>query len=1033
LKEYRDYADTSSLEAWNESFVHEILKALRFGVRKVDEDTTLLYQLGSDSTITLCYSLLPSEDLDSTTIGRNWAEKIIRKLRDNKLEWGILTNGDCWRIYHTEEPTPYENYLEIDLKGIMDGEDVQQYQIFHKFMRAENFAPDKDGNCQFDDFKKESQERINYIEEELKNALKQKEEGGKGILSNICMGYVDYLRENEDPDFSDEDLRDSIYSSAMLYMFRLLFLFYAKARGLLKEYNQELFSDVLLAAQKAQEQDDIGKSDYSLWVNLRELFSNVDLTYNGGLFNPAENAFVEENRLSDTYLAPVIYFMTFYEDKGGNQHIISYRDMGVRHLGSLYEGLLEHKLFVAEEDTEVKITKKEIKFVPASKGGRLVHGKYVPAGQIYFGNDKGMRKASGSYYTPEYIVDYIVQNTVGQKLDEFQNAFFIQNKDTIYSLKRAINEKERTAFAELLYVNIEDFVQQNILSVAVLDPAMGSGHFLVNATSQISNFLTDFSNNFGIIAEYDTSTAFYRRRVVEKCIFGVDVNPIAVELAKLSLWILSMAKDRPLSFLDHHLKCGNSLAGAKLSEIGHYPNRKDKRWKDRSQLGLFEYDKVFKAAVDEAVEKYSKIKFVESRNLSNIGDKKQWLDDVNEILKRYNNICDFHTNMYFREDISEDDYNKHIKNSINNFLQTDETFFHWELEYPEKLITNTGFDIIIGNPPFKETKLITSQEKTILYNIYESMNDKSNYYVCFYELAIKYLLKTNGYFAFVSPPDWLDYQKAYVNFKEFLIDNIFMTEICELELSAFSVATNVYFFRDLEQKDLPTTKTCLFNNEKQNGYRLTKDSIDYSMTDVIRTLVQTSNVIENFGEDVLNLGDDLEIQTGISLKKEKLKSCFVGSDRFLREGIKEKIFISDDDYHEIFSYDTAVRMKTSGDRLRTSDLFNEEKIIIKRRPLTIIYDDNKVFCKSNCLILKNKTNRNYNLLYIALLLNSTYYSNLVKEYIKYAQLGKSLLSKIVIPYNIPDNFNNWSKVLENVGFIDQIRLIDEYFKNILNI
>ncbi|GAI75976.1 unnamed protein product, partial [marine sediment metagenome] len=160
----------------------------------------------------------------------------------------------------------------------------------------------------------------------------------------------------------------------MLYMFRLLFLFYAKARGLLKKSNQELFSEVLLEGQKAQAQGNSGKDEYALWNDLRELFSNIDLTYNGGLFNPAENEFVEEKRLSNTYMAPVVYYLTFYEDKAGNWQPISYRDMGVRHLGSLYEGLLEHKLFVAEEDTEVKVTKNEVKFIPASEGGKIVEG-----------------------------------------------------------------------------------------------------------------------------------------------------------------------------------------------------------------------------------------------------------------------------------------------------------------------------------------------------------------------------------------------------------------------------------------------------------------------------------------------------------------------------------------------------------------------------------------------------------------------------------------------------------------------------------
>jgi hypothetical protein len=140
LKENREYAKTTNLQEWNKSFTHEVLKALQFGVRTEDEHVALLHQVGSpDAIISLCYCLLPSEDLDNTLMGRNWSEKIIRNLRKNNLRWGILTNGEKWRNYHTEEPTPYENYLEIDLASILISEDVNQFQIFNKFMKAENF------------------------------------------------------------------------------------------------------------------------------------------------------------------------------------------------------------------------------------------------------------------------------------------------------------------------------------------------------------------------------------------------------------------------------------------------------------------------------------------------------------------------------------------------------------------------------------------------------------------------------------------------------------------------------------------------------------------------------------------------------------------------------------------------------------------------------------------------------------------------------------------------------------------------------
>ena len=93
------------------------------------------------------FCVLPDENLDNTTIGRNWAEKIIRALREHNLQWGLLTNGKQWRIYHLDEPTPYETYLEIDLEAILTDKAKEAYQIFHKFMKAENFAAKKMANA----------------------------------------------------------------------------------------------------------------------------------------------------------------------------------------------------------------------------------------------------------------------------------------------------------------------------------------------------------------------------------------------------------------------------------------------------------------------------------------------------------------------------------------------------------------------------------------------------------------------------------------------------------------------------------------------------------------------------------------------------------------------------------------------------------------------------------------------------------------------------------------------------------------------
>lgn len=756
VSEYRDYANRANLEAWTQSYIHQVLYVLGFAVREKTLGLTLLYPSGSfDQPVSLCVVTLPSEDLDDTRLGRNWAEKTIRALREQDMQWGLLTNGNTWRIYHRDEATPYETYLEIDLDWIINDQAKDAYQIFYKFMKADNFAAQADGQCQFDVFNQESKDKIDYIEKELAKALKQREEGGKGVLSDLCMGYVETLRAAGD-NLDAESLRRKIYHGSMLYMFRLLFLFYAEARGLLSDENQAALAAIKADARDLYHSGQATDDAFSLWERLSAIFVDIDQTYNGGLFSPQESEFtrfIEETRAADRHLAGTLFNLITYHEKNGQERPISYRDMSVRHLGTLYEGLLEHKLFITAEPTEVRVTKGKIEFIPASRGGKLTAGHYLPAGAVYFAGDPSERKSTGSYYTPEYIVDYIVRNTVGEKLKTLKADFSAREKDSLTALARAVDAEERAALGALLEENALTFVREHILTLSVLDPAMGSGHFLVNATNLVSNFITEFLNDLGIAGDADSGTAHWRRWVVENCIYGVDLNPLAVELAKLSLWILSMAKDLPLSFTNHHLKCGNSLVGARLDEIGNYPFSTAK--KEPRQIKMFERDPDFRAAVEDALAKSRLIAARASTSLADVEEKKAWLAEIEEDLKGYKAICNVHTGLYFGNFIDEDEY-VHIvekREFASAFdLEKPNHYFHWNLEFPEVFLDKDGFDCIVGNPPYvRQEKLKELKSFLETFSIYTGGADLFSY---FYEKSLT-IAKPKGLVAFISSNSYL--------------------------------------------------------------------------------------------------------------------------------------------------------------------------------------------------------------------------------------------------------------------------------------
>jgi hypothetical protein len=750
LREYREYADISSLEAWTQSYVHEVLSALGFNAQTKKAGLTLLYPIGSlDHPVSLCWVTLPDENLDNTRLGQNWAEKTIRALHVNGMQWGLLTNGKLWRIYHLDEAMPYETYLEIDLESILTGQAKDAYQIFHKFMKAGNFAVGDNGECQFDRFKKESKDKIDYIEKELANALKQREENGKGVLSDLCMGYVEELRRSGEYDLDDEAVRRKVYHGAMLYMFRLLFLLYADARGLMSDANHVLLANVEMDANAIHNGEPSSETPCTLWERLSAIFVDIDQTYNGGLFSPQESEFtqfIEETRIADRFLAETFFNLITYREKNGQERPISYRDMSVRHLGTLYEGLLEHKLFITSEATEVRVAKGKISFIPASRGGKLIQGHYLPADAVYFASDLSERKLSGSYFTPEDVVDYIVSNTVGQKLQTLKADFMAQQRANLEALARAVDAEERAALARLLEENALKFVREKILALSVLDPAMGSGHFLVNVTNLIANFITEFLNDLEIEGETPTGTAYWRRWVVENCIYGVDLNPLAVELAKLSLWILSMAKDQPLSFVNHHLKCGNSLVGARLEEIGNYPFSTAK--KEPRQLNMFERDPNFRAAVEDAITKSHLIASSPSTSLANVEEKKDWAADIETELAAYKAICNLHTSLYFENNqVNEEQYNETVqkKNFHQIYIWGEENkYFHWELEFPMIMLHRNGFDCIVGNPPYVRLAINSFYKERFF------TSGCANLYALFIELSVK-LTNENSTWGLIVP------------------------------------------------------------------------------------------------------------------------------------------------------------------------------------------------------------------------------------------------------------------------------------------
>ncbi len=601
------------------------------------------------------------EQRDNLTPDANPGAVVVSLLDTPDCDWAIVTNGKIWRLYSAKAHSRATNYYEIDLEetlALPAATIEAAFPYFWHFFRAAAFIPGQRASegetrppCFLDTLVSESERYARELGERLKKRVFE------DIFPHFARGFIIYARRNGqlppgmDTMPADERARllEPFFSGTLTFLYRLLFLLYAESRDLLPVREARGYSEKSLEKLKRQVAEKAGtledrapdrlKDAYNelgtaFYDRLQELFAAVDQgesslnvpVYNGGLFithpDPADASpeaavarFLSTCKIPDRQLALGLDRMARdLDEKKHDLAFIDYKSLGVRQLGSIYEGLLEFKLRIAPEVLAVVKGKKTEEYVPYAEAqkqklpilkegrGKDTRDKTYPQGHVYLENDRHERKATGSYYTPDYIVKYIVQHTVGPVLDEKLEALrplFREAEKTLRSKRdrEAALKKQRLLTrgddAEReTYHHYKDTLNKAFFDIKVLDPAMGSGHFLVEAvdyiTDRVADFLTAFRWN-PVVYELEqtrrdiaremeqqgvtidmsklTDLNLLKRRVLKSCIYGVDLNPMAVELAKVSLWLDCFTLGAPLSFLDHHMKCGNSLIGGNVQEV----------------------------------------------------------------------------------------------------------------------------------------------------------------------------------------------------------------------------------------------------------------------------------------------------------------------------------------------------------------------------------------------------------------------------------------------------------------------------------
>ena len=686
---------------------------------------------------------LDARDMDVGNRSRTAHGQILRYLStaesetDGDLHWGFLTNGGVWRLYDYRARPRATAYFEADLGGMLESGDDDRLRVFYLLFRRDSFVL-RDGAL------------ATFLDGALAEGRRYEEQVAQDLSSVVFEKVFPKLVEAL-ADASGESLPD-VRHAALIFLYRLFFVLYAEDRGLLP-VNDSRYDDYGLRKRVRDDiRDRIRKQDafsavvthyYDHLTNLCRIIDGGDESiglppYNGGLFAEEAAPLLERVRLPDAVVAPIMYDLSHAELKG-QRRFVNYRDMSVQQLGSIYEHLLEQEP-VRDDD-----------------------------GKIAVRPNSYARKDSGSFFTPQELVDLIVDRTLKPLAEERRAAFEARSREL-----KGDRRPNLESLAELHKLDPAEAV----LDLKVLDPAMGSGHFLVTAVDFLSDYIAELVEYVPAVpewleGEYEsplvrrveairedilrragesdwvidesllTDQAIIRRMVLKRCIYGVDKNPLTVELAKVSLWLHSFTVGAPLSFLDHHLRCGDSLIGMRvwdardeIRRLGGLSAASAVAGAEAATAGMQRIEEMSDADVAEVRESAALFRGVEhtTATLRGLLDFLCGLRWLTAGMKRRERTEYESPLVDFLEQHSQNAYellahgpgavdavspgSEETSASEFEALWSDaravadrEGFLHWEVAFPgvwhgwQDVRPRGGFDAVIGNPPWDRIKL----------------------------------------------------------------------------------------------------------------------------------------------------------------------------------------------------------------------------------------------------------------------------------------------------------------------------------------
>jgi hypothetical protein len=677
---------------------------------------------------------------------------------ERAVQWGILTNGAAWRLYWQSARSRSEEFLEFDLAALAgvaglnadlfaqaDAEQVHYLRAFYLLFRREAFLP-QPGDPEGRSFHAITLAAGRMWESKVSQDL------GQRVFDELFPKLATAIARHDPrtPDPPTREHLDAIQRAALILLYRLLFVLFAEDRNLLP-VSDSRYDDYSLRwlrediARRTDQGDVFSATASRAWQHLRGLFRVIDRgdasiglpPYNGGLFHEQPDDILARIELPDAQLVPLIDGLSRRPDISG-RGFINYRDLAVQHLGSIYERLLEQRLAVADD------------------------------GHIAVELSVFARKNTGSYYTHDDLVKLILRETLGPlvqgRIDAFQA-----------TLANVHGRRNRLAPEQIANALTQADAAAAILALRICDPAMGSGHFLVSLVDDLADRILEQLADASAraqeagITHYQSPVArdivalrerilaharesgwtidpsllddrhLVRRMILKRVVHGVDKNPMAVELAKLALWLHTFTVGAPLSFLDHHLRCGDSLYGEQVATVRAEISRHGGLLADSQLTGLL-----------NAAEGMSEISRIADVDLAEVERSRTLAESAFSHLEGLRRVLDFwqalrwiapldipRTRWDEKQLTALDLISGRYGNDLIALLAPDrntwgdpatdarvnglleecralarrERFLHWQLAFPGvwknpgSVQPQGGFDAMIGNPPWDRIKL----------------------------------------------------------------------------------------------------------------------------------------------------------------------------------------------------------------------------------------------------------------------------------------------------------------------------------------